>query len=79
MCQVEALQLWSLFARHNIPMHLSLDDVYPALCHLFLVPASLAQGSQTLDAEGRRATDTEAALTASALEVAAALAAHSVR
>ena len=76
MWQVEALQLWSIFAQHNIPIHLSLDDVYPALCHLFVVP-------EPADAAGGRASgraaELAAELAAGALETAAALASHSVR
>lgn len=79
--QAEALRLWSIFAQHNIPMHLSLDDVYPSLCHLFLVPqpATICRAGPAPGPAAERAAELEAALASAALETAAALAGHSVR
>ncbi|KAK9841206.1 hypothetical protein WJX74_001891 [Apatococcus lobatus] len=79
--QVEALRLWSIFAQQDIPMHLSLDDVYPALCHLFLAPGTVPapDGAAMAGSAAGRAAELEAELAATALETAAALASHSVR
>ena len=79
--QVEAMQLWRQLAQLDIPVQLSLDDVYPALCHLYIVPeAARDAGAAPKSTPGPQpAEGMEAGLAAAALELAAALARHSVR
>ncbi len=75
------MQLWRTLAQHNIPLQLSLDDVHPALCHLFIAPGLTvpAEPASEPQAPHQQAAPKEAELAAAALELAAALASHSVR